>query len=137
MTFRVSWNEDGDATVLGRITARDGSGSATGKNGEGNWLQQADVSSITRNVFDLDGGTPNTATDSDSLTVATVVLDTPITTNVIWTLDTTGYNFLDDVPAARFPTGGRRYRIEYVVTLAGGAVFHGNYEGQAKPIRSS
>lgn len=135
--FAVNWKEDGDCTVLGRITARNGSGDATGINGEGNWLQQADVSEIERKVFDLDGSTPDTPTATDTLTISSVVLDTPVTTNVIWTLDTTGYNFIDDIGAAKFPVGGRNYRVEYKVTLTGGQVFHGIYEGTAQPLRGS
>jgi len=133
--FAVSFHEDGDSTILGRITARNGTGSATGIDGEGNFLKQADISSIVRKTFDLEGDV--TAPVETTLTVSTVVLDTVITTNTIWTLDTTGYNFIDDVAASLFPTGGRRYRIEYIVTLSGGAVFHGVYEGIADPIFSS
>ena len=53
--FKVQWHEDGSATVLGRITARNGSGSATGIAGEGNWLEQADISTITCAVYDRAG----------------------------------------------------------------------------------
>lgn len=135
--FNVRWNEDGSATVLGRITARDGTGTATGVNGEGNWLKVADISTITCVVFDLDSTTPNVATATPTVTVATDVLDTPVTTNVIWTEDTTGYNFLHDLAATLFPTGCRRIQIEYEVTLTGGTVFHGIYVGPVKPIRTS
>ncbi len=134
--FTVQWNEDGDATVLGRITARTGSGGATGVEGEGNWLLAADVSSIERKVFDLDGSTPDTPVIT-SLTVATSVVVATGTDNVIWVKDDVGYNFIDDIPASSFPTGGNRYRVEYKVTLAGGSVFHGIYEGQASSIKGS
>jgi hypothetical protein len=137
MTFHVTWKEDGTATALARITARNGSGDATGVNGEGNWLQAADISTITYKLFDLDGSTPTTATESGSLTVANVVLDTPVTTNVIWTKDTTGYNFIHDLTNTWFPNPNRRYRMEYTVTLTGGAVFHGVYEGATRPITGS
>lgn len=135
--FNVQWVEDGTATVLGRLTARNGSGSATGIDGEGNWLQQADISTITCKIFDLDSDTPGTATETPTVTISSVILDTPITTNVIWTKDTTGYNFIHDLSATYFPTGERRYRAEYEVTLTGGAVFHGVYVGTARPIRGS
>lgn len=137
MSFHVDWQEDGSATVLGRITARNGSGSATGVNGEGNWLEQADISTITCKIFDLDGEDPDTPTETPTVTVADVVLDTPVTSNAIWTKDSTGYNFLHDLAASYFATGGNRYRIEYKVTLTGGTVFHGTYEGQARSIRGS
>ena len=135
---QVDWREDSTATILARITARNGSGAATGINGEGNFLQIADVSTITVSVFDVDSATPDTPiVDGATVTVATAVLDTVVTSNVIWTKDTTGYNFLHDLPASYFPTGGNRYDVEYVVTLAGGEVFHMVFTGQAAPVRSS
>lgn len=137
MAFQVEWHEDSDATVLGRITARNGSGSATGVNGEGNWLQQADVTSITWKIFDLQSATPEIAATSGTVTISTSVLDTPVATNVIWVQDAIGYNFIHDLAASNFPTGGRDYRLEYVATLTGGEVFHGVYQGQAVAISSS
>lgn len=135
--FEVEWNEDATATVLARITARDGSGAATGKDGEGNWLEQADISAITCKVFDLDGETPDTPIAEPTVTISSVVLDTPVTSNAIWTKDVYGYNFLHDLANTNFPTGNHKYRVEYTVTLTGGAVFHASFEGRAKPIRSS
>ena len=116
--FFVQWSEDGDATVLGRITSRAGSGAATGIDGEGNWLEQADVASITCSVFDLDS-------------------DTPVTVNTLWTVDTTGYNFIHDLAATNFPTGSNRYSVEYAVSMTNGGKFHAIFEGIARPIRSS
>lgn len=134
--FAVEWSEDGDATVLGRLTARNGSGSATGVDGEGNWIQQADVSTITCKVFDIEDDDTE-ITPAPTVTVSSAILDTPVTTNVIWTEDDVGYNFVHDLAASYFPVGGRRYRVEYTVTLSGGAVFHGIYEGVARPIKTS
>lgn len=137
--FAVEWNEDGDATALGRVTARNGTGAATGIDGEGNFIKQADiaVSGIERKIFDLDGDTPNTPVTTTNPTISTVILDTPVTDNVIWTKDATGYNFRDDIAGSNFPEGSRRYRIEYKFTLTGDAIFHGVYEGTTKPIRGS
>lgn len=135
--FAVTWREDGSATVLGRLTARNGTGAATGVAGEGNWLKQADVSTITCAVYDLDSATPSTAISTPTVTVSSAVLDTPVTTTVLWTVDTTGYNFIHDLAATAFPTGSRRYSVEYKVTLTGGAVLWGVYEGQARPVRTS
>jgi len=135
-TFPVNWNEDGDATCLGRVTARNGTGAATGVDGEGNFIKQADVSAIERKIFDLDGSTPDTPVTTNP-TISTVILDTPVTTNVLWTKDSTGFNFLDDIAGSNFPVGENRYRIEYKFTLTGGAIFHGVYEGSAEPIRGS
>lgn len=134
--FAVNWNEDSDATVLARVTARGGTGAATGIDGEGNFLKIADVSTIKRHVFDLGGATPDVGVET-TVVVATAILDIPVIAQTIWTKDTTGYNFLDDVGAANFPTGGNIYRIEYVFTLVGGIVFHGFFEGPAELVKVS
>jgi hypothetical protein len=135
--FDVVFNEDGSATALGRITARDGSGAATGLDGEGNFLQVADVSTITCNVYDLDSDTPDTAIITPTVTVATSVLDTVATTNVLWTKDSIGYNFIHDLPITAFPTGGNMYLVEYKITTAGGTVGFGRYKGIACPAHGS
>lgn len=137
MDFQVDWNEDGSATVLGRLTARNGTGSATGVSGEGNWVKIADVSTIVCKVFDLDSATPDTPILTPAVTVASAVIDTPVTSDVIWTKDAVGYNFLHDLPPTAFPIGGRAYSVEYEVTLTGGGKFHGTYSGIARPIRGS
>lgn len=137
MTFQVIWKEDSTATVLGRITARNGTGTATGVRGEGNWIEQVDVDTITWKMFDLSSDSPDAEISSGELTVSAVVLDIPISANTIWTKDSVGYNFLHDVAASNFPTGNHNYRLEYTVILVGGAKFHGIYEGLAAPLRSS
>ena len=137
MEFHVTWKEDGDATVLGRLTARNGGGAATGIDGEGNFLQIADIATITAKIFDLDSATPDTPISTPTVTVASAVLNTVVTAQTIWTEDTIGYNFLHDLAGSEFPTGERQYRVEYTVTLTGGAVFHGSYIGSARPIRTS
>lgn len=138
--FQVAWNEDGDATVLGRMAARNGSGTQTGVSGEGRFLKQSDVSTITCKVFDLDSATPDTAIATPAVAVASAVLDSPIASDdsmSVWTVDSYGYNFIHDLAASCFPTGGHAYRVEYEVTLVGGAKFHGAYSGIAKSIRGS
>lgn len=135
-SFIANWSEDSSATVLGRITSRGGSGSATGIAGEGNWLQIDDISTITYKIFDETTNTDVEIT-SGSVTIATSVLDVPITTDVLWTQDIVGYNFIHDLPSTSFPVGGRRYRVEYTVICSDGTKFHGTYRGKALPIRSS
>lgn len=137
MDFQVEWNEDGSATVLGRITARNGTGAATGVSGEGKWIKIADVSSITCKVFDLDSATPNTPIATPTVTVSASVIDTPVTSSEIWTQDSVGYNFLHDLASSNFPDGSHVYTVEYEVTLTGGTKFHGTYSGLARPIRGS
>lgn len=135
--FRVVWKEDGSPTILGRITARLGTGAATGVDGEGNFLKQVDISTITCAIYDRSSTTPDVAISTPVVTIATSVLDTPVTDKVIWTQDDTGYNLLHDLPNTAFPTGGRLYVVEYVVTLTGGGVFHGVYEGIARAVITS
>jgi len=126
MSFKINVRSGNDASILGRITARNGSGASTGVDGEGNWLQQADISSITYQITQLEA--PTTVTFSGTLTVSTVIDDTPADDNV-WTEDGTGYNFVHDIAASNFPESGVVVLIEYTVTLSGGAVLKGQYQG--------
>lgn len=141
--FQVIFHEDSAATILGRLTARSGlaSGSATGVPGEGRWLQQADITSITCAVFDEDaaGTADTTAIATPTVTISTSVLDTPVTSNEIWTKGGPGYNFLHDLAYTNFPTGGNTYRVEYEVTLAdsGATLLHGAYRGPALALYNS
>ena len=137
MDFYVRWNEDGSAVCLGRVTARDGTGAYTGVRGEGNWLKQVDISTITCKVFDLDSATPGSPTREPTVTIALAILDAPVMDGEDWDEDDVGYNFQHELLATDFPTGERRYRVEYKFTLTGGAVFHGSYQGTAQPITGS
>ncbi len=130
--FAVVWRPNSSPTVLGRITARDGSGAATGVAGEGNFLQQADVSTITCAIFDRSGTAPDVAISTPPVTISISVLDTVVTTDVIWTQDTTGYNFVHDLSNTTYPTPGSFYVAKYVVTLTGGTVFYKEYSGVAE-----
>ena len=136
-TIKVVWTEDGDCTVLGRVTARDGTGAWTGVDGEGNFLKQADLSTITCAVYDLDSATPTTAVATPTVTISSAVLDTPVTTTVLWKLDPYGYNFIHDLPNTAFPTGGHRYRAEYKFTTTGSKVGWGIFEGPAEAVITS
>lgn len=136
-TYTVTWNEDGDATVLGRVTASDATGDATGKAGEGYFIKQADLSTVTCSVFDLSSTTPNTAFATPTVTIASDVLDTVVTTNVLWTVDIFGYNFQHDLAASNFPTGGHIYLVEYKFTTSGGKVIPARFQGPAKALRTS
>ena len=80
-------------------------------------LQQADISTITWKAWNA---ADSLLVDAASLTVATVISDTLLTTG--WSKDASGYNFKhvvgDDVCVA---TGV--HTIEYTVTLTGGLKF--------------
>lgn len=133
--IEVNWLEDTTAVILARITASDGSGAATGVNGEGNWLQQADLSTVTCKVFDITGQTVTVSTPT--VTISSDVKDTPITSSALWTQDTTGYNFIHTIANTYFPSAGHRYRVEYKFTTTGGTVFHLVAEGVAESILQS
>lgn len=125
--------EDSAADVLARISSRIDSGHAAIGH-EGFPVKQAQVLAITYKVFDRDDGDAITA--SGALTVADVVFDA-LQTDAVWYQDSSGYNFLHSVPASAFPTGDHKYRIEYVITLAGGSVTHLLIEDLARGILTS
>ena len=137
--FPVLWMEDGSALALGRLAAPDGTGAWTGEIGEGNWLKQSDfaVGGLTFKLFDLDGTDPDTEVASGTLTPAAVILDTPDTTNHLWTRDEIGYNFKHLLPPTYFPEPHHRIELEYRGETTGSSVFHAIYEGKTRPIRSS
>lgn len=94
-------------------------------------ITQAVITSISRQVFEYgsqeeaESNTEGTEVGTAaSLTVSDVVFDT-LQTTAPWdsTVDATGYNFKDVVPAAKFPTGRKWYRVEYLVTPTTGEAF--------------
>lgn len=127
---QISLNEDGSVTLLARLMADNGSGDAVA--GEGKWLEQADFSTIVCHVYDLSNANAEVGT-APTVTVSSVIIDTPVTDGVIWTADSTGYNFKHTVAGTYFPNGGRAYEIEYFATLTGGTTFGWSYKGVASP----
>lgn len=84
----------------------------------GNYVTQAALASITCNVYD--GGTTVT---SPTVVVADAISDTLVTNDARWTPDTTGYNFVVVLAGTTcFPTGGKRYRVEFTLTTTTGHV---------------
>ena len=110
--------KNASATLLGRIV-----------DGDGNAIQQADLSSITYSVYLLDDSDPDAATvvtghDAASLTIADVIFDT-LQTGGIWDVDATGYNFkhiLDVSTNQAFAEAARNYQIRYELTPTSGQV---------------
>lgn len=121
MSFKVAFREDSSCHIVGRLAMADGTGDATGIAGEGNFVKAADLSSIVRTVYDE--ADLSTAILTTTLTVGTVVLDTPVTDTALWEGDSVGYNFKDQIPKTAFPTGGHIYRVEYVFTPTAGASY--------------
>lgn len=105
--------EDGDAYVLARITKKDASHNKVA-------IVPADVSTVSRKVLLVSDG--STIIGPTPLTVANVVLSA-LSTGTIWEVDTTGFNFIDLVPATAYPTGEAEVAVEYKFTLTGGEVF--------------
>lgn len=81
-------------------------------------IVRADVSTISVSVTDIDNST--TVIDALSITVSDAVYDTLQTTSddARWTKDTTGFNFLYQLPHTAFPTGDVDYAIEYLFTMS-------------------
>ena len=113
-------NEDGTAVLLARVCAS--SGSTTPIVGEGYPIVQANVSTITYSVFDMDND--NAAIlSAQSLTVSAVIFDTlQDTAGYVWTADSLGYNFKHTLPITAFPTGGHTYRYEAKFTMSDAGV---------------
>jgi hypothetical protein len=136
LKHQVSWNEDGSCDVLARLAARVGaSGDDTGVSGEGLYLEQANFTSITCNVYDINDLTSTIATPT--ITVSDAILEDSDIGTVGWTKDSIGYNFQVTLAATNFPTGNRIYRVEFTFNVVGGQKFHVVLEGQANAIASS
>ena len=135
MKFYARMSKNSTLTVLGRMTARDGTGAYTGVRGEGNWLTQSDVASITCSVYDTDGdGGTTTPVATPTVTLGTSII-VPDATGHIWTKDAVGYNFIHDIANTAFANSNHRYSVVYIVTLNNGAVFTGTWSGMpADPL---
>ena len=126
-TIRVTVWEDCGATNLARLVGVDGE-----------YITQAVVSSIQREIFDIDSATPDVAVDSAALVVADSVFDT-LQTDARWpsTKDSIGYNFRDTVAGSVLSTGDHSYQVEYMFTPSSGEAYMLKFELKAKGIRSS
>ena len=100
----------------------DGTGAATGIAGEGNFAKVADLTSITRTVFDQNNADA-VVIGPTTLTLSAVVLDTVVTDTALWDGSSVGYNFKDRILNTAFPTGGHMYRVEYAFVPTAGATY--------------
>ncbi len=96
--------EDCGSLVLARIVGWTGA-----------LVTQATLDTITYKVFDLDNNRQQTG--SDTLNKAAVIFDTA-QEDGSWPYDD-GYNFRFLLPASCFPTGGHKYRVEFIFTPVG------------------
>ena len=75
-------------------------------------MKQADLGSITRNIYNLSAQS-NASLQNSTLTVSAVVFD-GLQVDGYWGADIQGYNFRDTATYFTDTTeGGERYRIEY------------------------
>jgi hypothetical protein len=94
---------------------------------DGEPLKQADVSTITYTIYELDDADPTARTAVDGhtavpLTIAEVIFDS-LQTDAAWTVDATGYNFrhlIDIGVKAAFTVAQQRYLVEYTIEPASG-----------------
>ncbi len=100
----------------------------------GNNMTIEDISSIDYSVYDQSA--PTTAIKAGILNVSSVVFNS-LQTDARWQEDNTGYNFRWDVPAANFPNGARRYRLEVKMTPFNGEPFHLVWEVVTKNLNRS
>ena len=117
--------EDSTGYVLARVVG-----------GDGEPLDEADVSSIARKIFNIDSST-TTPVDESDLSVADTIYD-ELQTGEDWgDEDATGYNFKDTIAATIPIVGGNWYVVEYKLTLADGTTVIVAGKFPAKSIFSS
>lgn len=93
---------------------------------DGTAIKQADVSTITYEVWDITS-TPSRTTSETSLTVSSVIFDT-LQTDARWKEGGVGYNFGWTAPATLFPDGSKTYRVEIKFTPPAGQPYHVAYD---------
>lgn len=132
--YQFRFQEDGTAVIKARVAADDGTGRATGIAGEGYFLKQADLSTITCLVYDVTG---SASVATPTVTISSAILDTPVTLPAKWRKGGPGYNFTHTLAASNFPTGGSTYRVEYKFTTTGSNVYWLKIEGVADAAYTS
>ncbi len=120
--------EDGGATCMARVVGDDNEA-----------VQPADLKSITLKVYDDNAANHDATTSTATVTIASAVFDTLVTTDGCWDYDSTGYNFKYTIPSTVFATGGHRYRAEFVFDPAAATSnnFPVVFEFNVQPLRSS
>lgn len=137
LVAETKFQEDGSCDIRARIMAKDATGS-TANSGEGYALRQADLSAISLSVYDITSeGSPTLVTGPGTLTIASVISNSLVTTAALWKADTYGYNFAYVLPPASFPAGGRIYQAEFKFTTTGGAVGWLKVRGKASKVFTS
>lgn len=115
--------EDSGVSSMARVMGHDG---AT--------IVQRDMDTIRRTIYNK--ATGELIQQGQPLTVADIVFDT-LQTDDRWTADAIGYNFRDDIPAAKFADGDATYRIEYKFTPVDGEAWRVPFEATATEVLGS
>jgi hypothetical protein len=89
------------------------------KDHDGTDILQADLTSISRVIQELDKDGAVTSTATDAITIATVIKDTLQTDTNLWALS---YNIKDDVEASKIANRAL-YTVQYTFTPVSGEVF--------------
>lgn len=111
--WQVKVVEDSYFYVLARLYKKDASHNLV-------VVAQSDFTTIARAVYLLSDGSQVLA--SSNLTISSVVLDA-LSTGTIWTIDSTGFNFIDLVPNTAVPTGDAEVSVEYTFTMTDSTVY--------------
>ena len=109
--YRATGFEDAAIVCLARVVGLDGAA-----------LTIVAVGTIQRTVWDRGESkiaTPDTPGSDENVFKGSAIFDS-LQTSDAWDVDDDGYNFRDVVPGTAFPESGRRYQIEYVITLVTG-----------------
>ncbi len=115
--------------ILGRLMRKSGATVAGLVQGQaGTDITQGTLTSITYAVYRVDSPGIEVTTGSGTLTISSVVFNTPQTTDPRYGL-AGGYNFLAVIPASCFQVAGAVHRIEVTFTPATGEVFVQSWQG--------
>lgn len=92
--------------------------------GDGDLIQQSDVSSIAYRVIDIDADDATPATGT--LSVASVIFNSPqdSTADSRWPMNAPaeGYNFGGSIPGSAFPDGSTKYFVRINATMSDASI---------------
>ena len=125
--YKTVWMEDGTGYVTARITRKNSSHAMV-------IPATSDFTSITRGAYSVPSSSVISA--ATTLTTTDVVL-TALSTANIWTVDSTGFNFIDTVPSTYFANANQQVRVEYLFTLTSGEKFALQVDGPVHPAEGS
>lgn len=132
--FAADIDAQGDVTILGRVTARDATGSLSPANPqEGYLLKQADLASITLYLYDRQVSESSPVAGYPiPLTISAVIYDTIQATDIWLRIDQWGGNFSVTLAASNFPTQWENYRVRVKYITTGGGTNWGSWTLKAK-----